>query len=116
MLVPTYIPACKNYSHQNTSNLDTVHSHKAILYYLTGLYYTPVSSTQLVYALEGEKMVKSSRDANEQHKCPMVEAYLVLPKTQLRKRFSTSTPAQGYQTNQNSTLYRMRAVSGTEKH
>ena len=100
---------------QNRSILDTLHSHKATLYHQPKFYYCPISSEQLVYAFVREEMVRSSRDATTQSNRPMVETYLVLPKTQLRKRFSTSTPAQGYQTNQNSTLYRMRAVSGTAK-
>ena len=99
---------------QNPSNLDTLHSHKAILYCLTEFYYSSISSEQLVYALVREKLVRSSRDGHTQHHCSMFETYLVFPKTHLRKRFSTSTPIQGYQTNQNLTPHRIMTVSRTE--
>ena len=100
---------------QNRSILDTLHSHKATLYHLTKFYYYPISSEQLVYGFEREKLVRSSQDAEKQSNGPMFETYLDFPKTHLWKRIFTPTPVQGYQTNQNSTLHRMVAVSGTEK-
>ena len=60
-------------------------------------------------------MFRSSRDEHVQHKCPLLKTNLIFPKTTLRKRIFTSTPAQGYQTNQNVTFYRMTVVVGREK-
>ena len=67
-----------------------------------------------MYALVREKIVRSSRGDNAQHHCSMFTTYLAFPKMPLRKRFSTSTPIQGYQTNHILTLHRMMEVAGTE--
>ena len=55
---------------QNPSNLGNLRSHYATFFYLARFYCYPISSEQLVYGFEREKLLRSSRDAEKQSNVP----------------------------------------------